>query len=237
MFKIDLHTHTLSSGHAYSTLIENITYGKEKGLELIGMSDHSPGLPGSAYIFHFQNMKHIPDEILGVRVLKGVEANIIDLNGRIDMTQANLSMLDYTIASLHPPCMQPGSRVENTKMMIKVMGNPYVNIIGHPDDSRFPLDYSELVKAAKYHDVFLEVNNSSINPNGFRANARKNIIAMLEQCAKEEVSIICGSDAHIAFDVGRFDYCEDVLNEVGFPENLVINHSTEAFMKRINAKY
>jgi len=235
MYKLDLHTHTIASGHAYSTLLENVQYGREKGMELIGISDHAPGMPGSTYIFYFQNMKQIPEEIMGVRILKGVEANIINLGGSIDMTDDNLSMLDYTIASLHPPCITSGSRQENTKMLIKTMENPYVNIIGHPDDSRYPINYEELVKAAKYNDVLIEVNNSSLNPNGFRADTHKNITKMLELCAKADLEIICGSDAHIAFDVGRFDYCDALIREIGFPEKLVINHSVEDFMKKINA--
>lgn len=235
MFKLDLHTHTIASGHAYSTMLENIQYGKEKGLEIIGLSDHAPTLPGGPHIFHFQNMKRIPDEIMGIRILKGVEANIIDFNGKIDMLDEYLVDLDYTIASLHIPCITPGSRKDNTKAMAKVMANPYVNIIGHPDDDRYPTDYVELVKAAKYYDVLLEVNNSSLNPNGFRVNARANVIKMLEVCAKEEVKVICGSDAHIAFDIGNFDLCKEVLKEVGFPEELVMNHSPEKFMEYINA--
>ncbi len=229
MFELDVHTHTTASGHAYSTIIENITYGSKKNLKLIGMSDHAPSLPGSAYIFHFQNLKHIPDQVDGVRILKGVEANIIDKEGRLDMMDENLAVLDYTIASLHPPCVVPGDLVQNTKMIERAMANPYVNIIGHPDDSRFPLDYKEIVKAAKHYDVLLELNNSSLNPNGFRINVRENVIKMLELCAKEEVRIICGSDAHIAYDVGRFDYCIKILEELDFPKELVINHSAADF--------
>lgn len=235
MFELDVHTHTVASGHAYSTLIENINFGKEKGLELLGVSDHAPTLPGGAYIFHFQNMKHIPSEVDGLRVLKGVEANIIDFEGRLDMIDRNLEALDYVIASLHPPCKTPGTVKENTAMIIKAMQNPLVKIIGHPDDGRFPLDYTEVVKAAKATGTLLEVNNSSLNPNGFRLNVQENVVKMLALCATNDVKIICGSDAHIAYDIGRFDFCEAILDEVGFPEDLVINHSTAEFLKWIEA--
>ncbi|MFI3209762.1 MAG: PHP domain-containing protein, partial [Peptostreptococcaceae bacterium] len=36
---IDLHTHTIVSGHAYSTVEENIKSAKEKGLKYLGMSE------------------------------------------------------------------------------------------------------------------------------------------------------------------------------------------------------
>lgn len=235
MFELDIHTHTVASGHAYSTIMENIQIASKKGLKIMGMSDHAPTLPGSAYIFHFQNLKHIPEQVEGLRVLKGVEANIIDFEGRIDMMDENLAILDYTIASMHPPCIAPGSIVENTKTLIKAMANPYVNVIGHPDDSRFPLDYKELVEGAKHYGVLLEVNNSSLNPNGFRENVKANVLKMLELCAKENLKIICGSDAHIAYDVGRFNFCEAVIKEIDFPKELVINHSAKDFLTYMNA--
>lgn len=234
MFELDVHTHTVASGHAYSTIIENITFGNKKGLKLLGVSDHAPTLPGGPYIFYFQNLKRLPLEVDGMKILKGVESNIIDLHGRIDMVEADLANLDYAIASLHPPCITTGSRKENTKMLASTMANKYINIIGHPDDGRFPLDYKELVKAAKYHDVLLEINNSSLDPNGFRKNVRENVLQLLGECAEQEVKVICGSDAHIAYDIGRFDYCEKILKEVDFPEKLVINHSAEAFLKHIS---
>lgn len=235
MFLLDVHTHTVASGHAYSTLLENISYGKEKGLKLIGVSDHAPTLPGGTYIFYFQNLKHIPSEIDGVKILKGAEVNIIDKKGGLDMIDENLSALDYSIASLHPPCILSGTQVENTSMLEKVMENPLVHIIGHPDDARYPLDYKAVVKAAKATGTLLELNNSSLNPNGFRINVRENVLRMLELCANEEVSIICGSDAHFAYDVGRFDFCKAILEEVDFPEHLIVNNDLEQFLKHIHA--
>lgn len=234
MFKLDVHTHTVASGHAYSTLLENIQYGKKNGMEIIGMSDHAPTLPGSAYIYFFQNLKHIPKEVEGVRVLKGVEANIIDLSGRIDMTADNLKSLDYCIASIHPPCMASGSRLDNTKALQKVMANPLVNIIGHPDDGRFPLDYTELVKAAQATGTLLEINNGSLNPNGFRLNVADNVKKLLEACEKEQLMVILGSDAHFASQVGDFSYCQQILQETGFPESLVINHHPKKFLEYLN---
>ena len=46
-FVLDAHTHTIASGHAYSTLLENVNYAAEKGLELVGITDHAPAMEGS----------------------------------------------------------------------------------------------------------------------------------------------------------------------------------------------
>lgn len=224
MFKIDIHTHTVASGHAYSTVIEMVKAAKASGLEYLGFSDHSPGMPGSAYIYHFQNMRVIPREIDGVRLLRGVEANIVDYSGKIDMNSDNLSQLDYCIASIHPPCMAVGSVKENTAAMIGAIKNPLVNVIGHPDDARYVVDYEEVVKAAKDYNTLLEVNNSSLNPAGYRKNARDKVEAYLELSEKYNHPVILGSDAHIAYDVANWTYIYPLLTDISFDKSLIVNN-------------
>ncbi len=232
--KMDLHTHTIASGHAYSSLEENIQAAKEAGLKYYGLSEHGPAMPGSPQIFYFHNMRVIPRDIKGLKILRGVEANIINAQGEIDMLPEWLEYIDYVIASVHLPVMESKDVAYNTKVLVNAMKNPNVHIIGHPDDGRFPLDYVELVKGAKANNTILEVNNSSLNPIGFRQNAEKNIKYMLELCMKEKVSVILSSDAHISFDVGNFDYIFPILEEISFPEELIVNQFPERFLEYIN---
>ena len=213
---IDLHTHTISSGHAFSTL-------KENGLKIMGLSDHAVTMPGTAHPFYFHNMKVIKEEIDGIRVLKGIEANIIDYDGNLDVEDEVVEILDYMIASVHGPCIKAGNIEENTRAMVKAMDNPKVKVIGHPDDSRFPVDYEKLVLAAKEKNVALEMNNSSLSPKSFRMNGLENYKIILKLCKEHEVKIMLGSDAHIYYDVGRFDNCYKLLKEMDFPEELVWN--------------
>ncbi|MEG0134303.1 MAG: phosphatase [Clostridium sp.] len=220
---IDLHTHTISSGHAFSTLKENVEGAKENGLKIMGLSDHAVTMPGTSHPFYFHNMRVIKDEIDGIRVLKGIEANIIDYDGKLDVEEEVIDILDYMIASVHGPCIKAGSIEENTRAMIKAMDNPMVKVIGHPDDSRFPIDYEKLVLAAKEKNVALEMNNSSLSPKSFRMNGLENYKIILKLCKEHEVKIMLGSDAHIYYDVGRFDNCYKLLKEMEFPEELVWN--------------
>lgn len=222
-YSIDLHCHTTASGHAYSTMQELAREASDKKLKAIGISDHGPAMPGGAHLFHFFNLRVVPKEVYGVRVLKGVEANILDVKGSLDVPNECLEQLDYAIASLHPPCIKFGTIEENTNAVINAMKNPFVKIIGHPDDSRFPLDYEKVVKAAKENQVLLEVNNSSLNVNGYRAGAWENTRTMLTLCKEQNVKVILGSDAHISFHVGEFTNCLKVIEEVGFPEDLIEN--------------
>ncbi|MTI57600.1 phosphatase [Geosporobacter ferrireducens] len=224
---IDLHTHTLSSGHGFSTLKENIEEAARKGLLVLGTSDHSVRMPGSAHRFFFENYKVIREEILGVKILSGIEGNIYDYEGNIDIEPSMMKNLDYIIASLHSHCIESGTVQENTRTIIGAMKNPYVKIIGHPDDSRFPLDYDNVAYHAKKYQVALELNNSSLLPNSVRKDCRENARSLLEKAKEYEVYIILGSDSHIYYDVGRFDEAYELLTEANFPEELIINNDLE----------
>ncbi len=87
---LDLHTHTVASNHAYSTLIENIFAAKAKGLKYLGVSDHAPKMPDAPHIFYFSNLRVIPPIIEGIRILKGAELNILNYNGDIDLVERTL---------------------------------------------------------------------------------------------------------------------------------------------------
>ena len=229
---IDLHCHTIASGHAYSTLKENIDEARSKGLKYVGVSDHAPNMPGSTHPFYFGNLGVIKEEINGVKVLKGIEANIMDFDGNIDIPKDVIGKLDYVIASFHPPCINPGNIKENTKAILNVMENEEVKIIGHLDDSRYPVDYEKVVIKAKETNTLLEINNSSLKPNSFRVGAIDNAKNLLNLCKKHEVKVILGSDAHIYYQVGSFENCIKIIEEVNFPGNLVVNFN-EDYIKEI----
>ncbi len=223
--KLDLHTHTIASIHAYSTLTEMIQAAANRGLELFGCSDHGPAMPGSLGGQYFINFKVIPRELFGVRILMGAELNILDPSGAIDLSEQTLAKLDYTVASIHGPCYSGKTVSENTSAYLGAIENPYVRIIGHPDDGRFPSDFETLAAAAAQHHKLLEINNSSLSPKSFRKNSRENYITLLEYCRRFQTHIIVSSDAHFFCDVGNHDYAWDLLKEVDFPEKLIVNTS------------
>lgn len=233
---MDLHTHTIASGHAYCTIHEMARAAADKGLELLGITEHGPKMPGTCHYFYFHNLKIVPRELYGIRLLLGAEVNIMDPEGNVDLNEKELRKLDIVIASLHIPCMQPGTRKENTDAYRNVMKNPYVNIIGHPDDGRYEVDYPALVEAAKEYGKVLEVNNHSLEPDCFRQNARENYIQMLELCKEYRVPVVMDTDAHFDTLVGEFDCARALLTEMDFPEELVLNRSVEAISGYVNRK-
>ncbi len=108
-----------------------------------------------------------------------------------------------------------------------MMRNEYVDIIGHPDDGRFPVDFKELAREAKKTGTLLEVNNSSLRPEGFRENAAENCRNMLDECKKQGTMIVLGTDSHMDADIAEYPYAYRILEEVDFPEELVANTSLE----------
>ena len=233
---LDVHTHTYASGHAFSTMREVIDAAKSKGLQLIGIADHAPDMPGSAHKFHFMNLKAVPRNAYGIKLVLGAELNIIDYSGSTDLSGGSLKSLDYAIASLHPPCIEPGTIEENTSAIIGAMKNPKVIIIGHPDNPVFQVDFDLIAKAAKESHVLLEINNSSYKSDGYRAGSREKAAQMLKACQKYGTEIIMGSDAHIDLDVGNHSNSISVIEENDFPEELVINSDVEKFYKYLPAR-
>lgn len=226
--RMDLHTHTIASGHAYSSLMDNVNTAKSKGVKIIGVSDHAPSMPGSTHEYYFSNLRVLPPYIEGVRVLKGAEVNVLNEMGDIDLDERSLSFLDYAIASLHLPCIEVKSAKANTDALINAMQHKIVKIIGHPDDSRYPLDYERLVLAAKENGVLLEVNNSSLSPHAFRENALENYHTLLVLCIKHEAMIIINSDCHFHEHIGDQTYALSLLEQMNFPERLIANLTMEA---------
>lgn len=232
----DLHTHTLASGHAYSTFKENLDQARETGLLYYGVSDHTPGMRGTTQEGYFCNLKVIRGTVGGVKLLKGAEANILDDKGTIDVPERVIDSLDYVIASLHDIVTENMGIVRNTKAVIGAMENPYVKIIGHPDDSRYPLNYGEIALVAKRTGTALELNNSSLSPTTSRKGGWQNAAQMLKACKAIGTRVMVGSDSHIFYDVGNFDNALALLRECDFPEELVINASVETFEQFMQEK-
>lgn len=232
-FILDTHCHTIASGHAYSTVQEIIQAAKSKGLKMVAITDHGPAMPGTCHIGHFWNMQVIPRTIEGVEVLRGVEANIIDYQGKLDMEEEVLKRLDIVIASLHELCIKGGSQEDHTKAVIGAMSNPYVDVIGHPGNPVYTLDIDAVMRAAKKNNVLIEINNSSFR---VRMGSEENCTYIAKKAKEIGCKVIVGSDAHISYDVGRFDTVMEIFKKIDMPEELVMNTSSEKLRNYLKQK-
>ncbi|MBO7608033.1 MAG: phosphatase [Paludibacteraceae bacterium] len=230
---LDVHTHTIVSGHAYSTIQEMAKAAAEKGLQILGMAEHGPTIKGACDAAYFNNLSVIPEEIYGVKILVGAEINILDTYGSLDLSEKSIRKLKIRIAGIHHSCYRPGTVEENTDAVIGVMKNPLIDIISHPADGTADLDYERLVQTAKETRAMLEINNSSLSPSRGKEKAWECHKQLLTLCKKYELMVIMGSDAHISFDVARYDHIYRLLQEVEFPEALLINDKPDLFWQRL----
>lgn len=234
--ELDMHTHTLASGHAFSTLQEMAQAASDKGLKLLGITEHTPGIPGTCDLIYFRNLHVVPRQMYGIELMLGAEINILDKDGNIDADETLMKLLDLRIAGIHSLCYEPGTREENTQGMIRVIRHPYIQIISHPGDGTAQLDFEPIVLASKEWGTLLEINNSSLKPTRNKVDARDNNLEILRLCKQYEVPVILGSDAHISFDIANCGYLYPLLQETEFPEALIVNRSVEVFrnhLKRI----
>ena len=231
---IDLHTHTIASGHAYGTVEENALAAKQKGLVGLGISDHAPGVDPRTDPLSFSALCEVPRKIHGINIYYGVENNVTN-EGNMTLDESLLAKLDYCIVGIHGTCYQPKSAEENTDNLLKCMAHPKTFFVSHPDDGYFPLDYERLVLGAKEYGVALEVNSSHIK-NPWRMRTLENIRIYVPLCMKYRVPIFVGSDAHEPSQVGEFSEAVAMLDEMGFDEDLIINNDEEKFRSFIRFK-
>lgn len=232
--ELDVHTHTIASGHAFSTIQEMAQAAADKGLKLLGITEHSPGIPGSCAPIYFRNLYIVPRNMYGIELMLGAEINILDTEGNLDFDEHYLNMLDIRIAGIHSLCYTPGTPEENTQGMINTIANPYIHIISHPGDGTAKLLFEPIVQAAKEHHTLLEINNSSLRPSRHKVEARPNNLEILRLCKQYEVPVILGSDAHISFDIATYNFAMKLVNEAEFPEELIINTDVKKFKDYLN---
>ena len=231
---IDVHTHTVASGHAYTTLLENAREASTKGIKVLGVSDHGPKMPGGPHIFYFGNLKVVPRELFGIKILRGCEANIIDFEGNIDIPERIQKSLDYIIASLHDVCIEPGTVEEHTNAYLKVMENPNVMIIGHSGNPSFPMDIEAFVKKAKEKDIIIEINSSSFK--GARKGCEQTCYNIARFCRDYGVKMIFGSDAHTCYQIGEFNEAVELIKDLNIPEELIMNTDEFKFINYLKKK-
>lgn len=241
---LDAHCHTFASGHAYGTVLEYVEEAKKSGMKLIAITDHGPAMPNSTGAFYFTNFNAVPSEIEGITLMMGIELNILNKNGEVDLDDRYLERISPVIASIHPPTFTlPMENMSHddmfsitTETFINTMSNRHIQIIGHPGDTRYPFDIEAVVDASLETGTLLEINNASLLSTSFRYGARGIMCELLTECKKRSCPIVASSDAHFPLHVGKFAETLALFEEVGFPEELVVNLDTKRFLDALKQR-
>lgn len=229
---LDIHTHCISSGHgSHDTITDMARTAADRSLKLLGISDHGPGTTGAGNSSYFRNLSLAEHRRFGITILYGVELNILNENGGVDLEDKLISSLDYAFISMHHPIFKAGDADFNTSAYINAMKHPGIRFLGHPDDGRFPVDYERLLSACVKFKVFPEINNASLMPGAYRTEGYQNSMTILSLCKKLKLPVLLSSDSHGKTHVGDMKYILPLLDACDFPPELIINSSTDFLMK------
>ncbi len=224
----DTHTHTIASTHAYSSLQEMVHAASLKGLYAVAITDHGISIPGAPGRWYFHNLKVVPHMLEGVLVLRGQEANVIDYDGNTDIEDDCVDDLDWVIASIHDVIMPPEKpTVESvTNAWLNIAKNPHINVIGHSGLMEYKYDYEAVIPEFGRQGKLVELNEGTFTA---RKNSIVNCIEIMKVCKKYSVPVIVNTDSHFSTAVGCFDQSLALLQELDFPEELVVNSSVSRF--------
>jgi putative hydrolase len=228
----DLHIHSIASGHALNTVYELASVAYQKGLKLIGITDHGPDMEGAPHTGYFELAQYTPIEISGVIVIMGCEANIIDLNGNIDLPEEYLKIQKIVFAGLHNRTSYKGkTKEEHTSSIVNLIRtNPYIHVISHPFRQEFPTDIEKIVKIASEAEVALEINCLVLQHCNYNQKIIEQYRRMVSLSQEYGVPLVISSDAHLATQIGDFSSLKHAMLEYVLLKirNLIVNQSTKS---------
>ncbi|MBW8192856.1 phosphatase [Neiella marina] len=224
---VDTHAHTIASTHAFSTIHDYLQVAKERQLEAFTITDHGVAMPDSPHIYHFVNMKIFPRVMEGIVVFRGMEANILDAAGNLDVPDSLLDKLDLVIASFHEPVISPTNKDDHTQALIGAIQSGKCQVIGHPGNPSYPFDYQAVIREAVKHNVAIEVNNSSFLES--RHGSEPNCLGILKVVKELGCMVSVGSDSHISYQLGDFTKSIEAINKVGIDSSRIVNLNLNSF--------
>lgn len=236
----DLHTHTRYS-HGKGTVTDNVSVALARGLEAIGITDHGPrsspwvATPAKDFAVMQREVRAVDQRAVGIRVLAGVECNIISVKGELDLSAQIRQGLDLVFAGLHPGVvpasgrdwlllagnnwaakfstrLRQRARIINTEAVVAAVHTNQIDLITHPG-YHLDIDTNELAKACAQRGTAMEIN----------AHHHEMTVAFVRAAARQGVRFLINSDAHRPNDVGNLARGIAVAMAAGLEPEQVIN--------------
>ncbi|MGE5594251.1 MAG: PHP domain-containing protein [Betaproteobacteria bacterium] len=237
----DYHTHTRFS-HGKGTVMDNVRAAARKGLEAVAITDHGPANLFGVGIRSLAAFDDIAREIEKsrqafpeVKVLMGVEANLVDADGGLDVPADLLKRLDVVLVGYHLMVrartvqdwwrlsgrnyaarwsrrLAERARVDNTKALVEAIRKNRVDVVTHPG-LHVSIDTEELARECARVGTALEINARHANLDA----------EFMKAAARQGVNFCIGSDAHAPDDVGDFGRALEVAIGAGIDPERIIN--------------
>jgi putative hydrolase len=173
-----------------------------------------------------------------VRILKGCGRILPASDNGIDLPDAVLERLDFVAVGFHPLTgFDERDRSKNTEVLVRVMENPYVDMISHPgNEDEFPVAIDVVIEAAVRNNVIVELNDHSFAPASTRSTSAHREREFAAAALAAGAAIAVGSDAHYATQVGRFDAALAVARELGIGVDRLVNRDARTVLDHLQAK-
>lgn len=222
MLRVDLHIHSIRSHCGVHTILELVGIARSKGMEAFAITDHGHSL--GTFGSHFSILtRRVPQVIDGIRIIKGIEANVLDLDGGTDIPERFKDLFEVVIIGLHSVGMFKQSRGigENTGGLIRAIEmNPCITLVAHPALKDYPVDVDELAACACEHNVSLEISNANLL---HEKDDMKRIRRILELAHDGKVSLSFNSDGHVFNEIGEDGEIQELLRGVDLSKMDVLN--------------
>ena len=233
MIPVDLHSHSLFSGCGVHTVVELLTRARELGMAGLAVTDHGLALGGRLNSVFFERLQ---DPVPGVRLLKGVEANLGAERGSTDFPIEYVRYCDIALIGIHTNTPRGLPASEYTDLMLATLvANPFLDVVTHPNSADYPHDLPRLARGVRDLGRAIELNNSKVALSRIGHEVTQ---ALLATCMSEACPVVVSSDAHTLNEIGCDDAIRPMMAAARFPEELVLNRNAQeafAFIERRRA--
>lgn len=242
MFIGDYHTHSKYSADGKSTIEENMLSAERKGLKEVAVTEHAySNLNG----IKKGDLKKIVTDVEIARkkhpklkIYMGMEINLLDEKGNVDLTKEEQSLLDIAVLGFHRRCRffkhkfshykmlygKSEKQIEkNTDAYIKALENNKIDIIAHLNYG-CKVNVKRIAEYAKEHNILIELNGKRI------LFSEKEVKDLLESGVK----FIANSDSHRSIDMGDNSRAYNFAIKYGIPLDRIVNwNDLPKFDKRL----
>jgi putative hydrolase len=224
MLTVDLHVHSLASSCGLHTILELLCHGKTIGLKAMAITDHGLGVGnGRLTSVFFERFKCPYEDLI---LYKGMELNVLDDKGNVDIIWQYVPFIDILLLGVHPNLPPHGSRDQYTSMLCAAIEkNQFVDIISHPNDPAYPLDYLRIATVAHKHGMALELNNSKVL---YRRSSVEDALELIAACKQAGCPMAVNSDTHALHELGGDEAVSPLLKKARFPMESIINGDFDA---------
>ncbi len=231
MFETDLHAHSSFSSCGLHSIVEVLTRAKQKGLQGQAITDHGPFLGRKTSSTFFERLEN---PVEGIRLFRGMECNITDDSGNIDIVEKFMPWYDVVLLGFHNYEVRDGLPDFYSELTVKAIEkNPCVDIIVHPNAPHYTMNFKTLADAAARTGTAVELNNAKTR---LGRSSEQQTEELVKACMDSGCMVAVNTDAHALNEVGNTDVMEEILDRMNFPLSKIVNCTLESTLKWIQQR-